>query len=193
MPHRPRLNHFPSKLLSIILLQLLLTVSCTTFLAPARDSDPLAREDENFQDFLDVPYPSAMTVEKSKVQVYDRRGVLSGTYSILGKLSPDEILDYYDRHLPKHGWQPLSEAQTESEIISTWTKGNKTLIIQTSKVTLAIGADTRAKIWVAPPHTKSDLGKRVIYRDTSEPGKSWSTTPIRQPKGGHGDVHEENL
>jgi hypothetical protein len=193
MSHRSHLNHFPRKLLSIIILQLLLSVSCTTFLAPARTPDPLAREDENFQDFLDVPYPSVMTVEKKKVEVFERRGVLSGTYSILGKLSPDEIMDYYDRHLPNHGWQPLSEVQTENEILSTWTKGNKTLSVQTSKVNLAIGADTRVRIWVAAPHTKSDLGKRVIYRDTSEPGRSWSTTPIRQPKGGHGDVYEENI
>ncbi|MDR2351903.1 MAG: hypothetical protein LBF22_01870 [Deltaproteobacteria bacterium] len=193
MPNR--LNTLSNKftLIMIVLIEVAFFASCTTFLAPARNQDASHREDENFQDFLDVPYPSAMTVEKSKVQVYERRGVLCGTYSILGKLSPDEIMDYFDRHLPNYGWSPHSEVQIENDILSTWTKGNKTLSILTSKVTLSIGADSRARIFVAAPHTKSDLGKRVIYRSTSEPGRSWATTPIRHPKGGSEDVHEENL
>jgi hypothetical protein len=158
-----------------------------------------SREDENFQDFMDVPYPSAMTLEKSRVEIYERRGITCGTYSVLGSLSSDELMDYYDRHLPPHGWAPQAEAQTEKEIISTWIKGNKTLTIETTKVTLSIGADTRVKIWVASPHTKGDLGKRVIYRDTADPGKTWTTTPLRQGGGGQrgggqrGDVQEENL
>jgi hypothetical protein len=166
-------------------------------LAPAGRPDTAQREDENFQDFLDVPYPSAMHLDKSRTEVYERRGVTSGTYTIVGVLSPDEMLDYYDRHLPKHGWAPLGEAQTEREAVSTWTKGNKTLTVETSKVTLAIGADTRVRVWVSPPHTKADLGKRVIYQDTSDPGRTWSSTPIREGggsgSGGGGAVSEENI
>ncbi|MDR2339461.1 MAG: hypothetical protein LBF40_04935 [Deltaproteobacteria bacterium] len=167
-------------------------VSCTTLITPAKDRGPAGREDENFQDFMDVPYPSALILERSKVQVYDRRGIKCGTYSLLGKLSPDEIMDYYDRHLPPYGWSPQAEAQTEDQIVSTWVKGNKTLTLEASKVTLAIGADTRLTVWMASPHTKGDLGKRVIYRDTSAPGKTYRTTPIRG-KGEQSGVTEENL
>ncbi|MDR2198599.1 MAG: hypothetical protein LBR53_03915 [Deltaproteobacteria bacterium] len=175
----------------------LLFASCTTILAPGGKPDPYQRDDENFQDFLDVPYPSALSLEKAKTEVYERRGVLSGSISLLGKLSPDELMDYYDRHLPPHGWSPLGEVQTENEIVSTWVKGNKTLTLDCSKVTLALGADVRLRILVQPPHTKADLGKRVIYRDTSEPGRTWSTTPQRERGGGSygggGHVSEEDI
>jgi hypothetical protein len=192
MTLRTRQISQPVKILCTVLWIIFFSVSCTTILAPAGKPAPHTREDENFQDFLDVPYPSAMEVEKSKIQVYERRGVLCGTYSLIGSLSPDELMDYYDRHLPPHGWIPLAEVQTEREVVSTWTKGKKTLTIQSSMVTMAIGADVRLRVWVASPHTKDDLGKRIIYRDTSDPGKTWSTTPIRD-KGGYEDVQEENL
>jgi hypothetical protein len=138
-----------------------------------------SRENENFQDFMDVPFPSEMTIEKSKVNVFTRRNVLSGHISITGSLTNDELLDYYDRHLPSHGWTPHSEVQTNNETVSTWAKPDKTLTIMATKPTLSLGAKSRIDLWIAPPHTKSDLGNRTIYEESSSGSKSYSTTPIR--------------
>ena len=195
MPQRSIPTPVPLKVLSLALLSAAAAffLSCTALLAPAGRPAAEAHEDENFQDFLDVPYPTAMTLEKSTLQVFQRRGVLSGTYSLVGPLSPDEIMDYYDRHLTPHGWSTVSEVQTEKEILSVWSKGQKTLILHASKVTLSLGADTRVRVWMGAPHTAGDLGKRVIYRDTSEPGRTWSSTPIRERGGSGSDVSEENI
>jgi hypothetical protein len=153
--------------------------SCTLAITPSREGMN-AREDENFQDFMDIPYPSEMTIEKNKTEVFTRRNVLSGHISIVGPLSNDELLDYYDRHLPHHGWTPHAEVQLESETVSTWAKPGKTLTIIATKPALSIGVKSRIDLYVAPPHTEADLGHRTIYLDTTPSGSSYSTTPIRE-------------
>jgi hypothetical protein len=171
----------------------LFLVSCVLAITPTGPNYS-GREDENFQDFMDVPFPSEMTVEKNKTVVFTRRDVLSGHISIVGPLTNDELLDYYDRRLPAHGWTPHAEVQTNSETVSTWAKPGKTLTIMATKPTISIGVKSRIDIWVAPPHTKNDLGHRVIYTDSLSGSKNYSTTPIREGKGSSGrGIGEEDI
>jgi hypothetical protein len=118
-----------------------------------------------------------------------RRGVLSGVVTVVGKFSADELGAYYDQHLPSHGWSPLAEAQS-SKLVSTWTKGNKVLTIITTNVTFSIGTDIRVELWVAPPHTKGDLGQRVVYDSAPTGETQFSTKPIRNNTG---NIDEENI
>jgi hypothetical protein len=190
---------FPMKSrLSVLLIfsflfSLLFIGSCTLAITPAGPSY-YGREDENFQDFMDVPYPSEMTLEKNKTVVFTRRNVLSGHISIVGPLTNDELLDYYDRRLPSHGWTPHSEVQTNTETVSTWAKPGKTLTILVTTPTISIGVKSKVDLWVAPPFNKSDLGQRVIYTDSSSSSKSYSTTPIRESGGSYGEyIGEEDI
>ncbi|MDR1080869.1 MAG: hypothetical protein LBQ79_07860 [Deltaproteobacteria bacterium] len=179
----------------LLIAPLAVCVSCFAAITTAKPNDN-RRDDENFQDFLDVPYPSDMAVEKGQTYVYTRREVLSGKVSLVGSLSTDEILDYFDRHLPKHGWNPRSEVTARKVTVSTWSKGSKTLTIIAEDLTLAVGARTRAALYVAPPHTSGDLGHRTIYQSTvREHGEKYSTTPLRTGTGGSSGagLQEENL
>ncbi|MDR3152764.1 MAG: hypothetical protein LBW85_00490 [Deltaproteobacteria bacterium] len=178
---------------------LLLCMSCIAAITSAKPDDS-RRDDENFQDFMDVPFPSDMTLEKGKTFTYTRRDVLSGTISAVGPLSTDEILDYYDRHLPRHGWAPRAEVTAGKVTVSTWSKSSKTLTIIAEEVTIAVGARSRAILYVAPPHTQGDLGNRTVYQSTERKhGEDFSTTPIRGGGGGGGggsssrDLSEEDL
>jgi hypothetical protein len=162
-------------------------VSCFAALTSTKP-DEARRDDENFQDFLDVPFPGDMAVEKGQSVLYTRRDVLSGRLSLVGSLSTDELLEYFDRHLPPHGWSPRSEVSARKVTVSTWSKGSKTLTIVAENLTLAVGARTRAVLYVAPPHTSADLGHRTVYQSTEkEHGEKYSTTPIR---GGGGKGSE---
>jgi hypothetical protein len=138
---------------------------------------------ESFAEFMDVPYPSVMVLEKRNTYTYERRGMQAGVVTVVGNLSSDEIGAYYDLHLPSHGWSPLAEAQS-SKLVATWTKGNKVLTVISTPITLSLGSDTRLELWVAPPHTKGDLGQRIVYDDTS-PRRAplVETTPIRSGSG----------
>jgi hypothetical protein len=191
-----RISSFPP-LAAIIFISFVLLAACSAALTPLGSPREEGRDDENFQDFMDIPFPSIMAVEKGNVVVFTRRGVLSGYIPLMGALSIDELLDYYDRHLPGHGWAPHSEVQTERGAVSTWIKSGKTLSLVLTQPKLSIGVNATLQIWVAPPHTKDDLGNRVIYRDTNRPGRTFNTTPIRSGSGGFGgsgsDVSEEDL
>jgi hypothetical protein len=169
--------------------------SCVAALTPLGEPNYNERDDENFQDFMDVPTPSVMAVETGAVEIYERRGVLAGKISLMGKLTVDELLDYFDRHLPNHGWTPLAEAQTERAALSTWAKAGKTLTIRATQPSLSLGVKSNLEIWVSPPHSKEDLGHRVIYNRSDEPRPSYRTTPIRTG-GGFGSssgVAEEDI
>ncbi|MDR2612644.1 MAG: hypothetical protein LBG06_07445 [Deltaproteobacteria bacterium] len=176
----------PSRASLLLLAPLLLCASCIAALTPAAPDDS-RRDDENFQDFLDVPFPSEMTLEKGRTVVFTRRDVLSGSITIVGPLSTDEILAYFDRHLERHGWTPRAEVTTLKTTVSTWSKGSKTLTVVAEEVTLSVGARSRATLYVAPPHTQEDLGRRTVYQSTErEHRERYSTTPIRGGSGGGG-------
>jgi hypothetical protein len=182
----------------LFLAPLLLCTSCIAALTPAVPDDS-RRDDENFQDFMDVPYPSDMILERGETVIFTRRDVLSGRIAVAGPLSTDEILEYYDRHLPKHGWTPRAEVTAGKTTVSTWSKGAKTLTIVAESVTLSVGARSKATLYVAPPHTKEDLGHRTVYQSTQrESRETFSTTPIRSGSGsgsgsGGGGYTEEDL
>ena len=147
-------------------------------------------DEESFAEFMDVPYPAVMTLERDSTFSYSRREVKAGVVTVLGKMTVDELGAFYDSHLPSHGWSPLVEAQSK-KLVSTWTKGGKVLTIIATPVIMAIGGNLRVELWVAPPHTKGDLGSRIVYRSSDE-GKApiVQTKPIRGNKGG---INEENI
>jgi hypothetical protein len=174
----------------------LLCASSFAAITPARPDDS-RRDDENFQDFLDVPFPSEMTLEKGQSVVYQRRDVTSGRLVGVVSMSTDEMLDYYDRHLPRHGWTPRAEVAAGKTSVSTWSKGTKTLTVVAEQVTLSVGARSRVTLYIAPPHNKEDLGQRTVYQTTQrEHRERYSTTPIRGGSGGgssRGGYSEEDL
>jgi hypothetical protein len=147
------------------------------------------KDSENFYDFMDVPFPHALTVETKNSFTYMRRGLLSGVVTAVGAMPVEELAAWFDAHLPAHGWQPAAEAQNV-KIVSTWRKGQAVLTVVISPVTLSLAGDTRLELWVAPPHVQADLGKRTIY-DSVEKSEPYSTKPIRTKKSG--SVTEEDL
>ncbi|MDR1084895.1 MAG: hypothetical protein LBP22_08555 [Deltaproteobacteria bacterium] len=166
-----------------------LTGCVKPIIAPFGGKDTPAQDGESFAEFLDVPYPSVMGLDRTATFTYTRRGVLAGTIVVAGRMTVDEAGAYFDLHLPPHGWAPLAEAQG-SKIVSTWTKGDKVLTVIISSAFAITGQDSRIEMWVAPPHLKSDLGQRVVYKKAPEP-REHSTTPQRQPN--KGAIREENL
>ncbi|MDR2386051.1 MAG: hypothetical protein LBE80_00515 [Deltaproteobacteria bacterium] len=145
------------------------------------ESAPTA-DAESFAEIMDVPYPSVMTLERKNTFTYTRKGIQAGVISVVGHLTTDEIGAYYDSHLPDHGWQPRAEAQS-GKLVSTWVKGNRVLTIIASPLTLSLGSDLRLELWVAPPHTQADLGKRVVYDSSAPSGDPVvETKPIRGGK-----------
>jgi hypothetical protein len=159
-------------------------------LAPFGGKQVPVLEGESFAEFLDVPYPSVMGLDRPLTFTYTRRGTLSGTIVVAGRMTLDEVGQYYDQHLPRHGWRPLAEAQG-SKIVSTWVKDNKVLTIIVSSAFAITGQDSRVEIWVSPPRSQSDLGQRVIYKKPAESkGEIFSTKPQRRRGDG---VTEENL
>ncbi|MDR1297770.1 MAG: hypothetical protein LBO05_10465 [Deltaproteobacteria bacterium] len=159
---------------------------------------PPSHEGESFAEFMDVPYPSVMKLESRNTFSYERKGVRAGVVTAVGDLSADEIGAYYDSHLPSYGWTPLAEAQS-GKLVSTWTKGKVVLTVITNPLSLSITSDTRLELWVAAPHTREDLGRRVVYDNTGASGKPiLETTPIRAPRGsgsnsGGGSYQEEDI
>jgi hypothetical protein len=147
-------------------------------------------DDESFAEFMDVPYPAVMTLEKAGTYSYSRRDVKAGVVTVMGKMTIDELGAFFDTHLPNHGWAPLAEAQSV-KLVSTWTKGGKALTIIATPIVMAIGGNLRVELWVGAPHTKGDLGQRIIYKATDEPKEPIvQTKPIR---GGKGGINEENI
>ncbi|UQZ89742.1 hypothetical protein C4J81_11200 [Deltaproteobacteria bacterium Smac51] len=122
------------------------------------------RDEESFAEFSDVPYPANMSFSKKDSFTYSRRGVFSGLVVVSGRMNVDELGAYYDLHLPGHGWSPVAEVHYSSALVSTWKKGDKVLTIIGKPVSFSIGSDLRVELWVAPPHTKDDLGQRVAYQ-----------------------------
>jgi hypothetical protein len=170
----------PTARLFLILACLLSLVGCVNVaLTKTRGESAPTAEGESFAEFMDIPYPSVMALETKNTFTYTRRGIQAGVVTVVGNLSADEIGAYYDSHLPNHGWTPLAEAQS-AKLVSTWTKGQKVLTIISSPLTLSLGSDTRLELWVAPPHTKNDLGERIVY-DSTAPREEpvIKTAPIR--------------
>jgi hypothetical protein len=170
-------------------LALIISGCVKPIIAPFSTKNKPPMDGESFAEFLDVPYPSTMGLDRQATFTYTRRGVLAGTIVVAGRMSLDEVGEYFDLRLPAHGWSPLAEAQGD-KIVSTWRKGDKTLTIIASPAFAIAGQDTRIEFWVAPPHTQADLGQRVVYKKNPEGREVYSTTPTRRPKSG---VSEENL
>jgi hypothetical protein len=183
--------------MSILAAALLAATFLTGCLTVAvRDSSgpqaPTAGE-ESFAEFMDVPYPATMTLEKGDTFSYSRRDIQAGVVTVIGRMTVDELGAYYDGHLPGHGWAPLAEAQNV-KLVSTWTKGSKVLTIIATPIVMAIGGNLRVEMWVAPPHTKSDLGQRSVYRSDQDGGDPLvKTTPTRNPRPSKGSINEENI
>ncbi|MDR2442383.1 MAG: hypothetical protein LBE31_02545 [Deltaproteobacteria bacterium] len=177
----------------IIFLFLTLTILGGCLNVAIRDhSGPssLTSGEESFAEFLDVPYPASMTLERDNTFTYSRRNVLAGVVSVVGRFSVEELALFYDQHLPGHGWTPLAEAQNV-KLVSTWTKGGKVLTIIATPIIMAIGGNLRVELWVAPPHTKADLGKRMVYQNSGNEGeRTYSTKPTRGQKDG---ITQEDL
>ncbi|MDR2455899.1 MAG: hypothetical protein LBE49_04815 [Deltaproteobacteria bacterium] len=147
-------------------------------------------DDESFAEFMDVPYPAIMTLEKDGTFSYMRREAKAGVVTVMGKMTVDELGAFYDAHLPGHGWSPVAEAQS-NKLVSTWTKGGRALTIIATPIVMAIGGNLRVELWVGAPHTKGDLGHRVVYRSTDEGSNPViQTRPIRGNKGG---ISEEDI
>jgi hypothetical protein len=182
----PRTNWLSCLLLAVLTIGL--TGCLKPIIAPfgGRSSPPA--DGESFAEFLDIPYPSVMALDRSKTFTYTRRGILSGTIVVAGRMTVDEVGQYFDQHLPGHGWTPLAEAQGE-RLVSTWVKDKKVLTILAISALAISGRDSRVEIWVAPPHLASDLGQRVVYTKPPE-GREFSTTPQRRRSG---SINEENL
>ncbi|MDR2387437.1 MAG: hypothetical protein LBE80_07640 [Deltaproteobacteria bacterium] len=183
------LNSFFS--LSLLAAFILLLSGCGVNFAikDTRGQSAPTLDGESFAEIMDVPYPSVMTLERKNTFTYTRKGIQAGVISVVGHLTTDEIGAYYDSHLPNHGWQPRAEAQS-GKLVSTWAKGQRVLTIIASPLTLSLGSDIRLELWIAPPHTQADLGKRVVY-DTSTPAADpvVETKPIR---GGKKDGFSES-
>jgi hypothetical protein len=178
-------------ILSLVLLALGLAGCVRPVLAPfGGKGSPPVLEGESFAEFLDLPYPSAMGLDRSATFTYERRGVKAGTVVVAGRMTMDEVGEYFDLHLPSHGWSPVAEAQGP-KIVSTWVKGDKYLTIIVSPAFAITGQDSRIEMWISPPHLKSDLGKRVVYQKPNERREIFSTKPQRKSKDG--EVSEEDL
>jgi hypothetical protein len=158
---------------------------CVNFtLKDTRGESASPLEEESYAEFMDVPYPSTMSLERKNTYTYTRKGIQAGVVSVVGNLTTDEIGAYYDARLPDLGWEPRAEAQS-GKLISTWVKGQRVLTIIASPITLSLGSNLRLELWVAPPHTKGDLGQRVVYESSAPSGETIiETKPIRGGKQG---------
>ncbi len=122
------------------------------------------RDEESFAEFRDVPYPANFSFSKKDSFTYHRRGILSGLVVVSGRMTVDELGAYYDLRLPGHGWSPVADIHYSSALVSTWKKGDKTLTIVGRPVSFALADEVKVELWVAPPHTRDDLGQRVNYQ-----------------------------
>jgi hypothetical protein len=184
----------PAAVLTAVFSLLLLSGCINIAITDATGPSAPTPEGESFAEFMDVPYPSVMVLEKRNTFTYERKGMLAGVITAVGNLSADELGAYFDLHLPAHGWSPLAEAQS-AKLVSIWTKGNRYLTIISSPISLSLGSDTRLELWVAPPHTGEDLNQRIVYQDTG-PNRDpiIRTTPIRSGSGGgNGAYREEDI
>ena len=153
-------------------------------------SAPTADE-ESFAEFMDVPYPAIMALERDDTFTYTRRDIQAGVVTVMGRMTVDELGAFYYDHLPGHGWSPLAEAQSV-KLVSTWTKGGKVLTIIATPIIMAIGGNIRVELWVAPPHTRADLGQRAVYRNTGEAREPMvKTKPTRSNR--KDGIDEENI
>ena len=176
-----------------LLMGLMAALSGCVTLALRDTSGPMAptSDEESFAEFMDVPYPATMTLEKDATFSYTRREVKAGVVTVIGKMTVDEIGYFYDTHLPGHGWSPVAEAQS-LKLVSTWTKGGKVLTIIATPIVMAIGGNLRLELWVGAPHTKGDLGQRTVYQSTGgDKGPLVETKPIR--RGKNNNIEEEDL
>jgi hypothetical protein len=149
-------------------------------------------DDESFAEFMDVPYPAVMALEKDDTYIYTRRDVRAGVVTLLGRMTVEELGAYYDAHLPSHGWTPVAEAQN-IKLVSTWVKGGKILTIIATPVIMAIGGNLRVELWVGAPRSQADLGHRPIYRSTEGGEPIIRTTPVRGSGSRSGGIDEENI
>ncbi|MGL4209867.1 MAG: hypothetical protein ACRCTY_10840 [Candidatus Adiutrix sp.] len=154
-------------------------------------STSVGRDIESFAEFKDVPYPSNMSFLKSESFTYTRRGTLAGVVVVSGRMTKDEVGAFYDAHLPNHGWAPLAEVNYNTSLVASWAKDNKVLTIITRPLPLAVTPEIKVELWVAPPHTKDDLGRRTIYQHST-------STRSSRPNSFFGnifnnDIKEENI
>jgi hypothetical protein len=187
------INFSTARILQIFLVMTCLTLfsGCLTLSDTRRSASP-PPDGESYSEFMDVPYPSFMTLESKNSFTYTRKGVKAGVVSVVGRMSADEIGAYYDSHLPGHGWTPLAEAQS-GKLISTWTKGQKALTIIATPLNLSLSGDIRVELWVAPPHTKGDLDQRIVY--DSGPSQAEPVVETKPVRGGkkRGSFSEEDI
>jgi hypothetical protein len=183
-------------LLAILLAALVPSLTGCLTVAIRDSSGPSAPtpDEESFAEFMDVPYPAIMTLEKDDTYTYTRRDVQAGVVTVMGRMTVDELGAFYDEHLPSHGWLPVAEAQSV-KLVSTWTKGSKVLTIIATPIVMAIGGNLRVELWVAAPHTKADLGQRTVYRSAHDGEPLVKTKPVRGGGGGakKGDISEEDI
>ncbi|KXS56213.1 MAG: hypothetical protein AMR96_03935 [Candidatus Adiutrix intracellularis] len=119
---------------------------------------------ESFAEFVDVPYPTHLIYNRRESYTFKRRNKLYGLVTVSGKMNLDEAGDYFDAHLPGHGWQPRAKVSYSLALVSTWTKGDQTLTVVGRPAALTLTSEIRLELWVAPLHTADDLNQRVIYQ-----------------------------
>lgn len=150
--------------IALVLFALLSLSGCVEKVTAPFTAPPVNRDEESFAEFSDVPYPAHLKFSKGDSFTYQRRGMLSGLVVVSGRMNLDELGAYFDTHLPGHGWSPLSDIQYSSALVSTWKKGDKILTVVGRPSALSIVGEVKVELWVAPPYTADDLGKRVVYQ-----------------------------
>jgi hypothetical protein len=162
---------------------------CQMAIRDSRGPSAPMPDEESFAEFMDVPFPAVMTLERDDTYTYTRKEVKAGVVTVLGRMTVEELGAFYDNHLPNHGWRPVAEAQSV-KLVSSWFKEGRVLTIIATPVVMAIGGNLRVELWVAPPRSASDLGHRTIYRSTGDSEPLLKTKPIRWGKD---EIDEEDI
>jgi hypothetical protein len=120
-------------------------------------------------DFSDVKTPGSMTLDRDESFVYETNSVRAGVLALSGSASMEEILAFYEDHMPRDGWTMLSSFKYQKNVL-IFTKTDKVCLITTHRPNLL--SKTALEVWVAPVRPGQTVpmdGLSPIVGNTLEP------------------------
>ncbi len=104
----------------------------------------------SFSDFEDIPFPSEVSVNKRKSQLYSAGRGKVGLLTLEGRVDPDSLAAFFQNNLPRNGWKPMTSLK-DRDVVLVFVKDERVCLIDIAEGWFTTTCEVRVGLLEKPP------------------------------------------
>jgi hypothetical protein len=104
----------------------------------------------SFSDFEDIPFPSEISVNKKKSQLYSAGRGKVGLLTLEGRVEPDSVAAFFQNNLPRNGWKALTFLKDRHHVL-VFVKDDRVCLINICEGWFTTVCEVRVGLMEKPP------------------------------------------